>query len=174
MALPALATTEQLAAWMQIPAEDLPASATLALDTVSAIVRAEARNSFVRSTSTVSLWPIDGTVTLPQRPVVSVDSVQRDGADVTATLVRDRLRVRGCEPVSVTFTYGYAEVPGDVLAIVLSAAQRVISNPQDLRQETVGSISVTYAAETIGAGLAQSDKDTLARYRRAATMVSMV
>lgn len=65
-------------------------------------------------------------------------------------------------------------LPGDVLAVVLTAAQRVLSNPGDLRQETVGSISVTYAAETIGASLSVADKDLLARYRRRVAVARLV
>jgi hypothetical protein len=62
-------------------------------------------------------------------------------------------------------------VPGDVVSVVLTAAQRVLGNPRDLRQETVGATSVTYAAETIGASLSQADKDLLGRYRRTAAVV---
>ncbi|WP_326792051.1 hypothetical protein OHA79_09625 [Streptomyces sp. NBC_00841] len=175
MALPSLATVDQLAGWMQMDVSALPASAPTTLEIVSAIVRAEARQSFTRKTSTVTLFPAGSFLTLPQRPVVSVDSVQRDGVDVPfKMLASEKLFVFGCEPVSVTFTYGYAEVPGDVLAVVLTGAARVLNNPSDLRQETVGSISVTYAAETIGASLSQADKDLLARYRRRAAVVNLV
>jgi hypothetical protein len=108
--------------------------------------------------------------------VVSVDSVTRDGVPQAYDWddETERLRVSGCEPVSVAFTYGYAQVPGDVVAVVLTAAQRVLSNPNDLRQETVGSVSVTYAAETIGASLSPADKDLLARYRRRVAVVRQI
>lgn len=180
MALPALATVDDLAGWMQVDPGTLPASTASTLNMVSAIVRAEARTGFTRSTSTVTLYPVCGNgcsqhyVDLPQRPVVSVGAVTRDGQGVQWSLQRDRLSVVGCEVVSVTFTYGYASVPGDVLAVVLTAAQRVLTNPTDLRQETVGSVSVTYAAETIGASLSQADKDLLARYRRRAAVVRLL
>lgn len=174
-----LATTDQLAEWMQTDPQSLPASAEAVLGMVSDIVRAEARSTFTRSTSTATLYPVPvgafpdpWRVDLPKRPVVSVDSVTRDGKPVTYRLVRDSLYVQGCEPVSVTFTAGYDPVPGDVLAVVLSAAQRVLSNPLDLRQETVGSISVTYASETIGASLSPADRNLLAKYRRTATVVT--
>lgn len=177
MAFPALATVDQLAAWMQVEAGTLPASAATTLEIVSSIVRAEARQSFTRSTSTVRLFPSSGYVALPQRPVVSVSAVVRDGVALTEgrdfTVRHDRLHVSGSEPVSVTFTHGYASVPGDVLAVVLTAASRVLTNPSDLRQETVGSMSVTYASETVGASLAPADKDLLARYRRRAAMVRL-
>ncbi len=184
MALPALATLTQLESWMQAGVGTLPASASMVLDTVSAIVRAEARQNFTRSTSTVTMYPSSTRgiparyyVDLPQRPVVSVDSVVSDGvalvADTDYELRRDRLYLNACAPVSVTFTHGYVETPGDVLAVVLTAAQRVLSNPSDLRQEAVGNVSVTYAAETIGASLAQRDKDLLQRYRRGVASVRL-
>ena len=168
MALPPLATVEQLAGWMQVDPDTLPASAASTLDMVSAIIRKEARNNFQRRTTTLERWPADGYVTLPLRPVVSVDAVTREGRPESYTWngFTERLYVSGCAPVSVTFTHGYAEVPSDVVAVALTAAQRVLSNPNDLRQETVGAVSVTYAAETIGASLSQADRDLLARYRR--------
>lgn len=185
MALPALATVSQLEGWMQADPGTLPASAASTLETVSAIVRAEARQSFTRGTSTVTLYPDTletwggqtfTRVDLPQRPVVSVASVvDEDGNPVPYELRRDTLHLRKpCTAVSVTFTHGYAQVPGDVLAVALTAAQRVLNNPSDLRQETVGSMSVTYAAETIGASLSQADKDLLARYRRRTAVVRLV
>ncbi|MGW2591661.1 hypothetical protein ACWCXC_15550 [Streptomyces sp. NPDC001515] len=100
--------------------------------------------------------------------MISVESVTSEGHPVPYRWEEEteRLYVSTWVPVSVTFTHGYAEVPGDVIAVALTAAQRVLSNPNDLRQETVGAVSVTYAAETIGASLSQADKDLLARYRR--------
>jgi hypothetical protein len=168
MALPALATVDDLAAHMQVDPGTLPANAAMTLDQVSAIIRKEAKNLFVRRTTTLTRTPQGGVIRLPLRPVVSVDSVTLDGAPVDYRWddETERLFVSGCAPVSVTFTHGYGEVPGDVVAVALTAAQRVLSNPNDLRQETVGAVSVTYAAETIGASLSQADKDLLGRYRR--------
>lgn len=178
MALPPLATVDDLAAHMQVDPGTLPASAGATLDQVSAIVRTEARNLFKRRTTTLKRrsWSGDGYITLPLRPVVSVDAVTRDGVPVEHDWDEEteRLRVSGCAPVSVTFTHGYAEVPGDVVAVVLTAAQRVLTNPNDLRQESVGSVSVTYAAETIGASLSPADKDLLGRYRRRTAVVRQV
>jgi hypothetical protein len=168
MALPALATVDDLAAHMQVDPGTLPANAATTLDQVSAIIRREARNQFVRRTTTLRRTPdCDGVIRLPLRPVVSVDSVTRDGLPLAYNWDEEteRLHVRSWAAVSVTFTHGYAEVPGDVMAVALTAAQRVLSNPHDLRQETVGAVSVTYASETIGASLSQADKDLLGRYR---------
>lgn len=173
MALPALATVTELAEWMQVDSGTLPASAASTLERVSAIVRAEARQSFNRATSTVTMFPREGWANLPQRPVVSVASVSANGQPVGDwKLERDRLWV-GCRlwAVTVTYTHGYSDVPGDVVAVVLSAATRALTNPRDFRQRSVGSSSVTYAAETIGVALAPSDRDLLARYRRRSAVV---
>ncbi|WP_461296332.1 hypothetical protein [Streptomyces harbinensis] len=166
---------------MQREPDELPPSAATVLDTVSAIVRAEARSAFTRGQSTVRLYPVDGWAELPQRPVVSVLSVHQDehqdqGAELPAGswwLVRDRVFVGSAGPVLVTYEHGYATVPGDVRAVVLSAASRVLSNPRDLRQESVGAVSVTYSAETVGPGLSPADRDLLARYRRRAAVVRL-
>lgn len=179
MALPALATVDELAGYMQVDPGALPASAATTLDMVSAIVRKEARNTFQRRTTTLRRPVQDGYTTLPLRPVVSVLAVEtEDGqaVDFQWDEWAERLYVQGgaWAPVSVTFTHGYAQVPGDVKAVVLTAAQRVLSNPNDLRQETVGALSVTYAAETIGASLSQADKDLLADYRRRVSVVKQV
>lgn len=176
MALPPLATTTDLAGWMQVDAGTLPAGAGAVLDRVSAIVRSEARMTFARSQTTLQRMPVEGVVRLPLRPVVSVDAVTREGAPLAYDwdAEAERLRVSGCAAVSVTFTHGYAQVPGDVVAVVLTAAARVLNNPEDLRQETVGSLSRTYAAETIGASLSAADKDLLARYRRRVAVVKQI
>ncbi|WP_415956430.1 hypothetical protein [Streptomyces sp. 021-4] len=177
MELPALATVDQLGAWMQTEPDELPESAALVLDVASAIVRREARQAFTRGTSSATLHPHGGWVVLPQRPVVSVQEVRAGGQLVPAErwqLVRDRLRLTDDRPVTVTYTHGYTAVPGDVLAVVLTLAGRVLTNPSDLRQESVGSVSVTYSAETIGASLAPADRDLLARYRKRVAVVSLL
>ncbi|MFJ2407105.1 hypothetical protein ACIOUE_38060 [Streptomyces xanthochromogenes] len=178
MALPALATLDELAAWMQREPTELPPSAALVLDTASAIVRAEARQRFTRGTTTVALAPRGQVVSLPQRPVVSVELVRAGGRALPPDeyrLWRDQLWLGslGLGPVVVTYTHGYGDVPADVRAIVLTLAGRVLTNPSDLRQESVGSVSVTYAAETIGASLAPIERDQLARYRPRAAVVQL-
>lgn len=176
MALPPLATREQLAAWMQVDPASLPAGTESVLAAVSAIVRKEARNNFQRATTTLVRRPREGCASLPLRPVIRVENVTRDGKPVAWEWDEEAelLFVNGCTPVSVTFTHGYDRVPDDVLAVVLTAAQHVVTNPQNLRQETVGSISVTYSSETIGASLSPADKDLLARYRRTVAVVRLI
>ncbi|MFJ7250763.1 hypothetical protein ACIQWA_39830 [Kitasatospora sp. NPDC098652] len=176
--LPPLATVADLAGWLQRTTEELPESAALVLDTASAVVRAEAGQRFTRGTTTVAVTPRGSVAYLPQRPVVSVQLVRRGGIVLPAEdyrLWRDELHFRqlGFGPAYVTYTHGYAEVPADVRALVLTLAGRVLTNPRDLRQESVGAVSVTYAAETIGASLAPVERDQLARYRRRAAVLPL-
>ncbi|MET8706529.1 hypothetical protein [Streptomyces californicus] len=177
MALPALATLDELAAWMQREPAELPEGAALVLDTASAIVRSEARQRFTRGTTTVALAPREHVVSLPQRPVTGVELVRADGRELRPDeyrVWRDELWLAGSfGSVVVTYSHGYADVPATVRAIVLTLAGRVLTNPSDLRQESVGSVSVTYAAETIGASLAPIERDQLARYRPRAAVVQL-
>lgn len=177
MALPALATVDELAAWMQRGRDELPEGAALVLDTASAIVRSEARQRFTRGTTTVALAPREQVVSLPQRPVIGVELVRAGGRELRPhefRVWRDELWLSAAfGSVVVTYSHGYAEVPATVRAIVLTLAGRVLTNPSDLRQESVGSVSVTYAAETIGASLAPIERDQLARFRPRAAVVQL-
>ena len=80
-------------------------------------------------------------------------------------------------PVTVTYTHGWDEVPGDIAAIVLQAANRVIVNPSGIRSETVGGESVTYlipaAGEYLGVLLSRTEEKVLDRYRRTAGTVNL-
>ncbi|MFE0447339.1 hypothetical protein ACFW6C_07565 [Streptomyces fungicidicus] len=176
MALPPLATPEQLAAWMQTDVTSLPGDPVMVLAVASRVVRKRARQWFTVATTSPELYPRDGYVEPPQRPVRSIQAV----VDVdTGEVIPHRYR-RGriyvaphVEAVKVTYTHGYADVPEDVLAIVLGCASRVLSNPDNLRQETVGSVSLTYAAETLDASLSERDRDLLDDYRRGVSVVSV-
>ncbi|MFE2977463.1 hypothetical protein [Streptomyces sp. NPDC059258] len=172
-----MATLDELAAWMQLDRDALPAGAALMIDTASAIVRTEARQRFTRGTTTVALAPREHVVALPQRPVIGVELVRAGGRELGPDeyrVWRDELWLSGTYgSVVVTYSHGYATVPADVRAIVLTLAGRVLTNPSDLRQESVGAVNVTYAAETIGASLAQIERDALARYRPRAAVVQL-
>ena len=65
MALPPLATVEDLAGWMQVDPGTLPANAATVLDQVSAIIRKQAKNQFVRRTTTLRRTPVEGVIRLP-------------------------------------------------------------------------------------------------------------
>ena len=70
-----------------------------------------------RRTATFSDWPSGGWVDLPQWPVVSVDAVTRDGKPVDYDERPGRVRVGTDEKVDVTFTFGYSEVPRDLVGL---------------------------------------------------------
>lgn len=78
--------------------------------------------------------------------------------------------------VRVTYSHGYAEVPDDIVDVVLDLATMSMSNPTNLRDESVQiddySHSQTYASETIGgARLTANHKRALRRYQRTAFSV---
>ncbi|WP_405673268.1 hypothetical protein [Streptomyces sp. NBC_01530] len=77
--------------------------------------------------------------------------------------------------VRVTYSHGYAEIPDDVVDIVLDLAQMSMTNPQGLRSESIDDYSRTFAAETIGgAQLTAEHKEALRPYRVAAFSVAPV
>ena len=179
MGLPDLVSLDELAAWMGGSAA-LPVNAANAISAASSIVRGECRQRLTRETTTVTLrpramreFPFTHCIDLTQRPIVSVDSLLRDGAAVDYVQRGECLYLHGGCPVTLTYTHGYVDIPWDIKSVVLGCAMRILSNPHDLRQETAGSVSVTYAAETIGASLSPADKDVLARYRRRVAVVRM-
>jgi len=74
---------------------------------------------FPQSSSTVRFWPDGGRVDLPNPPLISIDTVARDGVtlvDGEGYTRRDNLLWFGSDkPVDVTFTYGYALAPASLI-----------------------------------------------------------
>lgn len=197
--LPSLATVADLAAMLGrtfTPAQELQAQSLL--DQASSIVRAYVRLDISRATTTDTFTmrrsdPLrhgyGGAVTLPQRPIETVTTVRVGGVAVSDWwLDGDQLLVRSwlwAEPpaahqppqVEVTYTHGWDPIPGDVAAIVLQAANRVIVNPSGIRSETVGGISTTYlipaTGENLGVLLSRTEMRVLDRYRRTAASVQV-
>ncbi|GGV91590.1 hypothetical protein [Streptomyces massasporeus] len=199
MPLPALATVADLATLLGrtfTPEQELQAQALL--DQASSIVRSYVRLDITRATTTDTftmrradpvLHRCAGAVTLPQRPVVDITSVKvndvetaewwQDGNDLLLrSAAWDRPPAAHRAPqVTVTYTHGWDEVPGDIRAIVLQAANRVIVNPSGIRSETVGGESVTYlipaVGEYLGVLLSRTEQKVLDRYRRTAGSVNL-
>jgi hypothetical protein len=67
--------------------------------------------------STYTAYPVGGRVDLPQNFVQSVDAVERDGEAVEYTRRQDSVLVDCDEAVEVTFTYGLAAAPRDLIAM---------------------------------------------------------
>jgi hypothetical protein len=199
MPLPSLASVADLATLLGrtfTPEQELQAQALL--DQASAVVRAYVRQDITQATTTDTftmrrvnpvLYRCTGAVTLPQRPVTDIDSVTVNGTvtqdwwqDGNDLLLRsaawDQPPAANRPPqVTVTYTHGWDEVPGDIRAIVLQAANRVIVNPSGIRSETVGGESVTYlipaVGEYLGVLLSRTEQKVLDRYRRTAGSVNV-
>jgi hypothetical protein len=198
-ALPALATVADLATLLGrtfTTEQELQAQALL--DQASSIVRSYVRQDITRATTTDTftmrrtdpvLHRCAGAVTLPQRPVVDVTSVKvndvetadwwQDGNELLLrSAAWNRPPTANRPPrVTVTYTHGWDDAPGDIKAIVLQAANRVIVNPSGIRSETVGGESVTYlipaAGEYLGVLLSRTEQKVLDRYRRTAGSVNL-
>lgn len=197
--LPSLATVADLATLLGrsfTPEQEQQAQALL--DQASSVVRAYVRQDITRATTTdtFTMRRVDplrngcaGAVTLPERPVESVASVEVDGVatadwwlDGSVLLVRGwvwDLPPAAHQPpqVQVTYTHGWDPVPGDIQAIVMQAANRVMVNPSQIRSETVGGESVTYLVpaigEALGVLLSRTEMKVLDRYRRTAVSMRM-
>ena len=199
MVLPSLATVADLAATLgRTFTPDQEAQAQALLDQASSIVRAYVRQDITRATTTDTftmrradpvLHRCGGLVTLPQRPVVDITVVSINGTATTDWWQEgSNLLLRAwawAEPpaanrgpqVTVTYTHGWESVPGDIAAIALQAANRVMVNPSGIRSETVGGISTTYlipaTGENLGVLLSRTEQKVLDRYRRTAASVPL-
>jgi hypothetical protein len=197
--LPSLVTVADLATRLGrtfTPQQELQAQALL--DDASSVVRAYVRQDITRATTTdvftmrradPLLHRCGGVVTLPQRPVVDIASVSVDGTATSDWWQEDSdILVRAwtwdhppaahrAPQVTVTYTHGWDPVPGDIQAIVMQAANRVMVNPSGIRSETVGGESVTYlipaVGEYLGVLLSNTEKKVLDRYRRTAASVRL-
>ena len=144
------------------------------LTDVSAAVRGYTGRTFTKTTDqSVEVDVCCGKATLPDGPVISIDSVKVDGDDITYTwtsgrTIRDLL---ACGPVTVVYTWGYETVPDEIVGVVCQIAGRAYgTNPQQAAapSESLGgwSIGATPAAAAAGAfGLMHGERDTLDRYR---------
>lgn len=122
----------------------------------------------------VELWPRSSpnVVILPEMPVTSVVSViDSDGLAVTGWTLRPggvlRLDTGWNAPVTVTYTHGYAVIPDDIKLATMRTASAFTANPSgNVRQESIGSYSVTYgSAGSTPSGIGGIDQLILARYR---------
>lgn len=164
-------------------------------DRVEALIRdasAKVRNytgqTFTLEETTDRLKARNGRLTLPQRPVVEVATVQDTNAvDVDYTLTNDILWLNttwsGLAPfdweprttplgyVDVTYTHGYETIPDDILAVVCQIVGRaygVNSQTAGLTGETIAGYS--YTMGSVGGagavGLLPEERAVLDAYRR--------
>jgi hypothetical protein len=164
------------------------------LDDVSATVRAYTGQQFTLDTTTERVRVRNGSITLPQRPVVSVDAVaDTSGNDIEFTYVMgDRMQVSGQVPdawsyvpyrdglqaVDVTYAHGYETVPADIVAVVCQIAARALGRAADeagMTQESIEgySYSIGAAAAAGPMGMLSDECMVLDRYRRPGTMARL-
>lgn len=170
----------------------------------SALVRSYTGQSFAETTDdVVVLRSMGGRINLPRRPVTAVTKVEVIGGSealpdftladwlfdgIDTIRLGDGACVINLPEVwwdddgypgtyRVTYSHGYAEVPPDVVAVVCAMILRAYANPQNLRSETVGPYSVTYAVpatgESLGLNLTRYERKALDRYRRTARTIKV-
>ena len=139
----------------------------------SARIRGHVRQRITYGTSTVTLPASDRR--LPERPVVSVESVvSEDGTALVAgtdyELVGDRVDTARTDRLTVTYTHGLGTLPDDLVELVCTVAARMGGMPAELQagvqQQGAGPFQQTYGwdAYKAASGLSEGEKQVLARY----------
>ena len=139
----------------------------------SARIRGYVRQRITYGTSTVTLPASDRR--LPERPVVSVESVvSEDGTALVAgtdyELVGDRIDTARTDRLTVTYTHGLGTLPDDLVELVCTVAARMGGMPAELQagvqQQGAGPFQQTYGwdAYKAASGLSEGEKQVLARY----------
>jgi hypothetical protein len=186
----ALATTDDLAVRLgrtYTGTEEDKAEALLR--DASAAVRSYTGQTFSLVTDdTVRLRPRNGTLRLPQRPVVAVSAVANvDGDTVSFTWDNGQtvylagygygLNAFEVEPfrsrlpwLDVTYTHGYETIPDDIVAVVANIAGRAFGRQLEdagLQSETIAgySYSLGAAGAAGGVGMLNDERAVLDRYR---------
>ena len=152
----AIATVGDLEFWIGRIIDDTDA-AQQAIDIASSIVITYCNHSIEQVSNDVIVLDGNGTNTLllPAYPVTNVDSIEVDGEaldpdDYKWSSKGWIKRVDGLlfpnQPgiIEVTYDHGYASVPDAIKGVVLSLAARINDGSSGIKQETIGSYSVTY------------------------------
>lgn len=157
---------------------------------VSASVRKYTGQDFTEATTTLRTRVRRGVVTLPQRPVTAVTSVDNvatstatffrwDGLD-RVTFAMSELDAWQWEPfrigtgppvVDIEYTHGYDPIPDDIIGVVSSIAMRALGRkPEEgaVQQESIAgySYSIGSAGAAGGFGMLPDERSVLDRYRR--------
>lgn len=169
------ATAEDLASWLQQDVDT--ATATLVLQTASALFSTRAATAFTPTTTTYEVAGLGyAQLHLPFRPIISVDEVRVAGQVITDyTRIKSVLyRLAGFgtpgafppDLLEVDLTHGFASVPDDVKEAVLESAGGAYSKPDvTVQSESIDDYSVSRAANTGGISLSQGAKDLADLYR---------
>jgi len=122
---------------------------------------------FPQSQAMFTAWPDGGRVDMPQQPVISIDTVQRDGVDVPYTRYDSTIYVDRDEPVDVTFTFGYATAPESlkrwtyvlVSQVLLPLEQQLGLNAGGLSSVAIDDFKAAWADAGEESGITLSDRN---------------
>lgn len=129
--------------------------AGLLLDLASSLIQGWTRQriEYVANDVVTLAGSYDWALELPERPVVAVDAITVDGVTVASTAYRLEgstliHKVSGwtgpASVVQVTYDHGYSTIPDDIRAATLALTARMMANPSSVRQEGIGTYSVSY------------------------------
>lgn len=173
----AFATPTELAGFLQTDLDTY--SATQALDIASKAIRDHCDWNITEEIVTGKVLDCDGSrsIWLPTLLLTAVASVVENGVTLTVLtgfdwtsygrLIRAGRWPNQARSVTVTYTHGYATIPDSVKGACLSAAGRVYVNPDGIKQETIGAVSVTYNTPlyTSGVSLTEQEREDLGKYK---------
>lgn len=118
-------------------------------------------------------------LTLPERPILDITEVLVGDTTIDASgyyFQGDELIRWGAsgwpqlgfgsstDVLAVTYTHGYEEIPGDVVAVCLEMVVRVWANPGAVVSETVGNVQTTFSVQPVnGLLLTEAELSTVNR-----------
>jgi len=136
--------------------------ATALLDAASAYLRGViGQDVYPATSSTYTAYPLGGREDLPQWPVVSVDTVERDGVAIDYTYRPGYIKVSGDDPVDITFTWGHDTIPPELnrLTCVLVAQSLAVLdagvglNAGGISSVAIDDFKVSFAEGGAGTGM---------------------
>lgn len=183
---PVLATVQQLEARLGQTVDAVRATALL--EDASAVARGYTGQHFTRVLNDKATLRVDrGRVVLPQRPAEKPSSISEVGGGVLpvsawwwsgvgvvefgspAWLANGPTVARFPRTVEVTYTHGYTEIPGDVVAVVCQMVGRVIVSEAapGLMSESIDDYQYRLGGGIVSGAVAlvPAERDALDRYR---------
>lgn len=131
-----------------------PDAAALALAGASGLVRAYCGWNLSRETTTFTTTGNDTVIlSLPTLHLLSISEIRIGGLALAPgaqpiPMIRGQIVWASTWPsgqqIEVDAEHGYDELPDVVRLVVLTIAARILSNPEDAKVATVGSVSRTY------------------------------
>lgn len=114
---------------------------------------------YPQSQVTYTAFPSQFQVVLPQQPLISVDAVLRNGSSIEYTLRDGVIFLSDNEPVTVTFTYGYATAPDNLKRWACVLVSQVLTTLELKLGLSVGGLS-SVAIDDFRVSFADGGADT--------------